>query len=98
MSCFNTDCAKAGKCVAAPNSGCRASIVLPVERHTEPTDDEIRRIWNKVQDPVALVRAILAAANQASALPLPAAWIRTDHLQKAMRAPFLCRVQPTQEP
>ena len=35
-------------------------------------------------------RAALAAA------PQPVAWIQPDHLQKAMRAPFLCRVEPTQ--
>lgn len=26
----------------------------------------------------------------------PVAWIQPDHLQKARRAPFLCRVEPTQ--
>ena len=34
--------------------------------------------------------------NKAAAVAEPLAWIQPDHLQKARRAPFLCRVEPTQ--
>ena len=38
--------------------------------------------------------ALKAALEQPE--PEPVAWIQPDHLQKARRAPFLCRVEPTQ--
>lgn len=34
-------------------------------------------------------------ARLAEPEPEPVAWIQPDHLQKARRAPFLCRVEPT---
>ena len=34
-------------------------------------------------------------ARLAEPEPKPVAWIQPDHLQKARRAPFICRVEPT---
>jgi hypothetical protein len=39
----------------------------------------------------AALRAALAQQQEQE----PVAWIQPDHLQKARRAPFLCRVEPT---
>lgn len=44
----------------------------------------------------AALRAALAdQSEQALEMVNPVAWIQPDHLQKARRAPFLCRVEPT---
>lgn len=44
MTCFNTDCRTAGKCVAPPNTGCRASIVIPPPAPTLD-DDALYCLW-----------------------------------------------------
>ena len=46
------------------------------------------------QQPCDAERALEAALEQPEQEPV--AWIQPDHLQKARRAPFSCRVEPTQ--
>jgi len=45
----------------------------------------------RVADALAALKAALEQPEQE-----PVAWIQPDHLQKARRAPFSCRVEPTQ--
>jgi hypothetical protein len=55
MTCFNRDCHAAGKCVAEPNTGCRASIVLSPPTMTPNTElsDQMRAAMSRIEDGVA---------------------------------------------
>lgn len=44
-----------------------------------------------LEQTIAALRAALEQTEQE-----PVAWIQSNHLQKAQREPFLCRVEPTQ--
>ncbi len=37
----------------------RAALAAPPAAAPSPTDDEIRAVWNRMQDPIATVRAFL---------------------------------------
>ena len=54
---------------------------------------EVQRLRAALAQP-ATIAEWWAAKQAASGEPV--AWIQPDHLQKAKRAPFLCRVEPTQ--
>ena len=52
-----------------------------------------RSTGDRHKDAITTLRAALAHQERE---PKPVAWIQSNHLQQAQRAPFLCRVEPTQ--
>jgi len=86
--------------VLAENERLRAALVAAAHHQPAPlTDAQIDQItaeqWGRgLGAPYAAYRAYARAVLAAAGVPV--AWIQPDHLQKAKRAPFLCRVEPTQ--
>lgn len=56
--------------------------------------DDVQRVREK-ELRTAIEQALAEARNAGVLNAQPVAWIQPDHLQKAQRSPFLCRVEPT---
>jgi hypothetical protein len=72
-----------------PKSGCAWCNKQPPAAQPAPARDF-------TDEEKSALRAWVAAATPTAAQPAPVqpVWIQPDHLQKAQKAPFLCRVEP----